>query len=373
MNNGTTEKYPPHSTPDTAKDRMRNMAEEAGLDPQFPRNGSGKQDSATTPYLTIVDAVSLIKNPPPKPPVLIEGILDKGDKLVLGGASKTKKTWSSLDLAISVATGTPWWGFDTKQGKVLYLNFELQPYSIAARLSWVRKAKKVNLDEGWFHLSNLRGSACDGAAFVDQVLKELEAKDYDLIMIDPIYKCLGGRNENDAGEVAGLCNAFEKLAVKTGAAVILVAHFSKGNQSGKSPIDRIVGSGVWGRDGDSILTVTEHDQDGAFTVDATIRNHVEPDSFVIRWQKPLMVRDASLDPGKLRKAKGRGKVYDDDDIVNVLPPAGLTYTEWFKAARAKTKVGETTFKDRKNKLVAAGEVLFLKGKYVHWVKVPPVN
>ena len=51
------------------------------------------------------DAAELISKPIDLPPDVIEGVLHRGAKMVLGGGSKTFKTWTLVDLAISVATG----------------------------------------------------------------------------------------------------------------------------------------------------------------------------------------------------------------------------------------------------------------------------
>ena len=81
------------------------------------------------------DAAELISKPIDLPPDVIEGVLHRGAKMVLGGGSKTFKTWTLIDLAISVATGTSWLGkFPTKRGRVLYINLELQGAFFAKRL-----------------------------------------------------------------------------------------------------------------------------------------------------------------------------------------------------------------------------------------------
>ena len=53
-----------------------------------------------------------------EPPVLVAGMLHKGSALLLGAASKSFKSWSLIDLAISVAAGAPWWSLPCTQGKV---------------------------------------------------------------------------------------------------------------------------------------------------------------------------------------------------------------------------------------------------------------
>ena len=52
---------------------------------------------------------------------------------MLGGGSKSFKTWTLSELAICVATGRPWLGFETTRGEVLYLNFELPAFSFEQR------------------------------------------------------------------------------------------------------------------------------------------------------------------------------------------------------------------------------------------------
>jgi RecA-family ATPase len=83
---------------------------------------TGEQLSSHT-LPPIVSAEELLSNPPPKPPEIVAGLLHQGCKMVLGGASKTNKTWVLTDLAISVATVKLLWDFETTQGDCLYVNF----------------------------------------------------------------------------------------------------------------------------------------------------------------------------------------------------------------------------------------------------------
>ena len=104
-------------------------------------------------------------------------------------------------------------------------------------------------------------------------------------------------------------NSLERLSVTTGAAVAFAAHYSKGNQSGKEAIDRVSGSGVFGRDPDSILSLTAHQEPDCFTLEATLRNFPPIDPVALRWAFPLFDRDPLLDPTALKKKSGRPTVY----------------------------------------------------------------
>jgi AAA domain-containing protein len=278
------------------------------------------------PLPPIEDGTELIYKPIILPADVIEGVLHRGGKMVLGGASKSYKTWMLTDIAASVTSGTVVLGrWPTKRGRVLYINLEIQRGFFAYRLKTVCDERQIKLDDGYLHVWNLRGHAADLSRLLPQILLGIGENQYDLIIIDPIYKVLGLRNENDAGDVATLLNEIESLAVQTEAAVAFGAHYSKGNQSGKDPMDRVGGSGVFARDPDSILNFTKHQEKNCFTVDAILRNHPPVESFVVRWEFPLFVVDSLLDPAQLKQV-GNSKSKDEpktkEDLLALVPEEG---------------------------------------------------
>ena len=222
-------------------------------------------------------------NLPPPPPELVTGLLHQGSKLIIGGTSKGRKTFSLLDLAISVATGTPWWNSDCTQGRVCYINFEIQEPFFAKRTDDICRAKNVALPPGMLMGWMLRGHGEGIELMVADMMEALLREKFALIIFDPIYKALGNRDENKAGDVASLCNELERIAVQTGAAIAFGAHYSKGNQAAKESIDRIGGSGVFARDPDAILTMTAHEREECFVVEATLRNFPPRAPFVVKW------------------------------------------------------------------------------------------
>ena len=244
--------------------------------------------------------------PEPEPPQLVDGVLHQGAKMVLGGPSKARKSWSLIDLMLSVSTGTPWWGFPTCRGRALYLNFELPPFALQYRINRIAAAKEIS-DFTGFDIWNLRGHATDFSALIPKILGRIRDTGYSLILIDPIYKGLGSRNENDAGDIASLLNEVEQLALKSGAAAVFGAHFSKGNQAGKESIDRIGGSGVFARDPDVILTMTPHEEDDAHVIDLTLRALPPVKPFVVRWCESIFITDRNADPAALKAPQGNPK------------------------------------------------------------------
>jgi hypothetical protein len=262
----------------------------------------------------VEDAATAINQPITLPPDVIEGILHLGGKLVFGGGSKSFKTWLLIDLGISVATGSPWLnGYTTTKGRVLYINLELPKAFCDKRIQTICDERQITLGKGMLDLWHLRGHAMHWP----ELKRRIHSGVYALIIIDPIYKILLGRDEIKASDIALAMNELEELAVRTGAAVAFGAHYSKGNQALKESIDRISGSGVYARDPDSILTFTSHEQHDCFTVEMTLRNHPPQKSFVVRWDYPLFIADNLLDPAKLKQA-GRPALHSRNDILELI-------------------------------------------------------
>jgi hypothetical protein len=308
----------------------------------------------------IQDAAALLAQPIVLPPDIIEGIVHLGGKMILGGASKTFKTWLLIDLAVSVATGAVWFnGYPTKRGAVLFVNFELPEPFFWNRIRTVCDERQLTIEPGMLHVWNLRGHILDWAKLQQQI----QSGTYILIILDPIYKLLLGRDENRAGDIASLLNELEMLAVRSGAAVAFGAHYSKGNQAQKESIDRIGGSGVFGRDPDTILNFTRHEEEDCFTVEMTLRNHQPQNPFVVRWEYPLFAVDSVLDPNRLKQAGGRPRLATQTQILDLLDEKPLKAVEWQKRAREEFGIASSTFYDMKRDLQERGLIQSIAGAF----------
>jgi hypothetical protein len=74
-----------------------------------------------------------------------------------------------------------------------------------------------------------------------------------------------------------------------------------------------------------------------------LRNFKPVAPFVVRWQFPLMRRDASLDPTKLKQAGGRPKLYTVDRILPYLKGRKLSSRNWFQECSPETGISKTRF------------------------------
>ena len=275
------------------------------------------------------------------PPQVIDGVLYKAGKMIVGGTSKGRKTWSLMDLAAAVATGGKWWDFQTNPGNALYINFELQEFNFRQRMEAILKARKAK-DASRLHVLNLRGQAADMTVLRPILERAIEQKDFSLLIFDPIYKLLGNRSENDASEMADLMNEFEALAVQSEAATIFAHHFSKGAQGSKFAIDRMSGSGVLARDPDAIAILSEHQEEDAYICETILRAFPALPPFGLRWDFPQLKPCGDLDMEGIRQP-GRKKKCSDKQIYDLLHRDGLTSTEWQDKAKEEYDVGRSLF------------------------------
>jgi len=289
-----------------------------------------------------------------QPTELVKGLLHRGTKAILGGSSKAGKTWVLLDLAVAVANGSDFLQHQTNRGKVLFINLEIQPAFIKERLLTLAKSREIdNLDN--LDVWNLRGQEVSSGKILPAMAERLRDVDYSLIVIDPIYKLMRDRSENSSLGVGSHCHDIDRLAEKSGAAIVYAHHFTKGNQAGKNAMDRLAGSGVFARDADTIITLTEHQSESCFSVEVTQRNIASPKPFVVQWNWPVMSVRPDLDPCDLNDGKGRGGPGTSALLLSLLEDHPLTTTEWQTEAESGG-VSRATFFRRKTQLEANGDV-----------------
>lgn len=196
-------------------------------------------------------------NTPDLAPPLIDGVLRQGHKMLIAGPSKAGKSYSLIELCVAIAEGRQWMGWKCTQGRVLYVNLELD------RASCLHRFKDIYAALGWkpenihnFDIWNLRGKSVPMDKLAPKLIRRAAKKNYIAIIIDPIYKIITG-DENSADQMAQFCNQFDLVCTELGCAVIYCHHHSKGSQGQKRSMDRASGSGVFARDPDALLDLIE--------------------------------------------------------------------------------------------------------------------
>ena len=251
------------------------------------------EDSIDT-YPDIV-TFSELQELPALSPEIIHGILRKGHKMLISGASKAGKSFLLIELAISITTGRKWLGFQCERGRVLYVNLEVDGASFLHRVRDVQRiiapGEQLPLDV-W----NLRGEPAEINRLAPRLIRRAQNRHYDLIILDPLYKINEG-DENSATEMAKFFNQLDRICKQLGVSIACCHHHSKGAQGGKFSIDRASGSGVFARDPDALLDMIRIDprdvgktlEDGqtAWRISATLREFPSPEDIDIIFDYPI--------------------------------------------------------------------------------------
>ena len=196
-----------------------------------------------------------IENLPPQNPELIEGVLRQGHKMLLAGPSKSGKSFSLMELCVAIAEGKEWLGFKCRQGKVLYINLEIDPASVKHRFRDIYDAMNIPWNNGMnIGVWNLRGYAMKLDELAPRIIRRIQNTGITAVILDPIYKVITG-DENNASEMGAFCNQFDKICAEAGVSMIYCHHHSKGAQGGKKAMDRASGSGVFARDPDAMIDI----------------------------------------------------------------------------------------------------------------------
>ena len=140
-------------------------------------------DYSAYPKPSPMDVVDMVGNFPSESEPIIDGILRRGETCNLIASPKAGKSWLTLGLGLSIATGRQWLGRDVTAGKVLIIDNELRPATIASRLKTVCRNMEIDTERlrGRLHIESLRGRLCD-LFRMEQYFEEIKDASYDLIV-----------------------------------------------------------------------------------------------------------------------------------------------------------------------------------------------
>jgi AAA domain len=173
---------------------------------------------------------------------------------VIGGAPKCAKTWLGLDMALSVATGTPCLGRYAvpEPGPVLVYLAEDALRAVRERIDGMARHRGLDLDQVEVHVITvpvLRLDQDRDRARLWETVRRLRPL---LLVLDPLVR-LHGIDENHAGDVAELLAYFRSLQRQLALSVLLVHHTRKNATDGVAAGLGLRGSGDIHAFGDSNL------------------------------------------------------------------------------------------------------------------------
>jgi len=302
-------------------------------------------------------------------PVVRASELDDGDPLarwlvdplwarapvgVLGGAPKSCKSWLALDLAVSVASGTPCLGtfvVDDPGPVLVYMAEDAAPV-VKARLEGICRSRRLDLAAVPLHVitaTTLRLDRGRDQARRREAVRRCAPR---LLVLDPFVR-LHRIDENDAGEVSALLGYLRSLQRQLDLAILVVHHARKNGGSGGQAGLALRGSGDFHAWGDSNLYVRR--QKDAIVL--TIEHRAAPAPDPLRLQLVsaddvcLSILDASAETDTLG---------DDQSDLDRLVLAKLAHADGpltRAQLRAQLRVRNERLGDAMLRLTASGAVL----------------
>jgi RecA-family ATPase len=173
---------------------------------------------------------------------------------VIGGAPKCSKTWLGLDMALSVATGTPCLGkYAVPQPgpALVYLAEDALPI-VRQRVAGMARHRGLDLAAVEMHVITAPTLRLDREPHRGRLFETARRLRPRLLLLDPLVR-LHGIDENHAGEVAGLLAYFRSLQRELDLSVVLVHHTRKNAPGGLAAGQGLRGSSDIHAFGDSNL------------------------------------------------------------------------------------------------------------------------
>ena len=144
---------------------------------------------------TFVTVGDLLAQFPSQREPVIEGLLRRGEVGNLVSAPKMNKSWLLLHIALCVAFGRNVLSFPTRPGRVLLLDYELAPGTLAKRVQAVMSAMGLTPAAIGDRLAieSLRGRRLDVDG-LDAYFSAIKPGDFDLVIVDPLYRTFPRRS-----------------------------------------------------------------------------------------------------------------------------------------------------------------------------------
>lgn len=206
---------------------------------------------------------------------LIEGLWGAGAIGLIGGPPKCAKTWLGLDMALSVASGTPALGhfLVEKPGPVLiYLAEDALP-QVRARIEGLCRYRGYDIHRLPLHVITAPVLRIDLPEDQERLAATVGALQPRLLLLDPLVR-IHRLDENSAAEISGLLGYIRDLQRKCDVAIAIVHHASKKQRS--QPGQALRGSSDLHAIGDSNLYLHRNNGKIILTIEHRCARSPEP-------------------------------------------------------------------------------------------------
>ncbi|HFD38898.1 MAG TPA: AAA family ATPase [Anaerolineae bacterium] len=168
----------------------------------------------------------------PEQRFLVESLWLDDSVGIIGGFPKSGKTWAGLDLAISVASGSPCLGHfpvGRRGPTMVYLAEDALPM-VRERLLALCTQRGIRLEDLDLHVITAPRLRLDVLADQARLRRTLQHYQPRLLLLDPFVR-LHSRDENQSQEVTPLLDYLRELQRTLSLSIVLVHHMRKNGSS----------------------------------------------------------------------------------------------------------------------------------------------
>lgn len=164
----------------------------------------------------------------PRPPLqwIIQDLMVKGGVCMMTGDAGSGKTWSSLDIAVSIATGDKWLDKETIQGPILIIDEESGDHRLSSRLQKVMSGHNTG-EECQLYYVTMSGADLNNALDVYEIEKIIIEKKICFVLIDALMDVILGADENSVKDVIPAFTQLKRISERTGVTFLIIHHNDK--------------------------------------------------------------------------------------------------------------------------------------------------
>ena len=214
-------------------------------------------------------------------PILGQGLMFRGSKVILYGRYKSLKSMLALRFTLSISNGKSWLGFNTLDDGLSVLHLQLEiPHPLlqrrVLRMSTTSTGAVESRSKAPAYFWTEHVLKLDSNQGFDEIAYNLEHTKADVLVLDPLYKLIGGDIISPSG-VQKFIDNIDQLIADFNISVLLVSHTRKGiiedRDWGNS--DDMIGSSYFSNWADTLMRVERDKFGGGINVNFEVVRHAE--------------------------------------------------------------------------------------------------
>lgn len=292
----------------------------------------------------------------PDPAWLVKSLVQKRTLIELFGAEGSSKTFLALDLALCIATGTPFQSHEVAQGRVVYVYAEGAPGIKARIVAWEMEHgfQPLTTPGAWFLPYQINLMDRDNVNALADEIERVVGPECDLIVIDTLAKAFGGGDEDKTAEMNRFVLHMDDLRIRFGASVLILHHTGwdesreKSNRALRANADTVMSAEKKGANGEHVTLSCVKPRD------VPPFDPIKLDRVELSLPESLGLPPDLATSCVLRLAgSGRPPLTNDErTMLEALAEHGRSYGDWLEAA----SLSESTFKRTRAELTTRGYV-----------------